>query len=65
MQQIGQILKEVKAHGITILLIEQNLHFAASVADTHHLLVQGEIVEVMTNAQMKSREQELLTYLGV
>jgi len=64
-QQIGQILREVKAHGITILLIEQNLHFAASVADTHHLLVQGEIAEVMTNAQMKTREQELLTYLGV
>jgi branched-chain amino acid transport system ATP-binding protein len=64
-QQIGQILKEVKAQGITILLIEQNLHFAASVADIHHLLVQGEIVEVMSNAQMKAREQELLTYLGV
>ena len=64
-QQIGRILSEVKAHGITILLIEQNLRFAASIADTHNLLVQGEIAEVMSNAQMKAREGELLTYLGV
>ena len=64
-QQVGQILRDVKAHGITILLIEQNLRFATSVAEKHYLLAHGEIVEVMSNDEMKRRENELLAYLGV
>jgi len=64
-QQVGRILSEVKAHGITILLIEQNLRFATTVAETHYLLAQGQIVEVMSNTEMKVREREMLTHLGV
>ena len=64
-QQVGQILRDVKAHGITILLIEQNLRFATSIAEKHYLLAHGEIVEVMSNDEMKRRERELLAYLGV
>ena len=64
-QQVGRILSEVKAHGITILLIEQNLRFATTVAETHYLLAQGQIVEVMSNSEMKVREREMLTHLGV
>jgi len=64
-QQVGQILREVKDHGISILLIEQNLRFATAVAEKHYVVAQGEIVEVMSNDQMKARENELLTLLGV
>ncbi len=64
-QQVGQILREVKSHGITILLIEQNLRFATSVAEKHYVIAQGEIVEVMSNDEMKRRENELLALLGV
>jgi branched-chain amino acid transport system ATP-binding protein len=64
-QQVGQILRDVKSHGITILLIEQNLRFATLVAEKHYLLVHGEIVEVMSNDEMKAREKELLAHLGV
>ena len=63
-EQMVDAILTMKKEGVSIVVSEQNLHFAASVADTHHLLVQGEIAEVMTNAQMKAREQELLTYLG-
>jgi branched-chain amino acid transport system ATP-binding protein len=64
-QQIGVILNEVKSHGITILLIEQNLHFATTIADRHYLLAQGEIVQSLENSEVVSREHELLEYLGV
>ncbi len=64
-QQVGQILREVKSHGITILLIEQNLRFATTVAERHYVIAQGEIVEVMSNDEMKKREDELLALLGV
>ena len=64
-QQIGAIIGEAKRHGVTILLIEQNLRFATGVAEKHHLLAEGQIVEVLTNEEMLAREGELLHHLGV
>ena len=63
--QIGDILRDVKAQGVTVLLIEQNVHFAATVADRHYLIVHGEIVQSLGNDEVKQRERELLTYLGM
>ncbi|MEV0643785.1 ABC transporter ATP-binding protein [Phytomonospora sp. NPDC050363] len=63
--RIGEIIREVKAAGVTVLLIEQNVHFAATVADRHHLLAEGRIVERLDNDQVRSREHELLDYLGI
>ena len=64
-QQIGGIIEEAKRHGATILLIEQNLRFATRVAERHNLLDHGHIVESLTNEEVKAREGELLTHLGV
>ncbi|NKZ06698.1 ABC transporter ATP-binding protein [Actinomadura latina] len=64
-QQIGAILREVKAAGVTVLLIEQNVHFAATVADRHYLLAEGRIVDALDNDQVREREHELLDYLGI
>lgn len=64
-QQIGDILRTVKENGVTVLLIEQNLHFATSLADRHHLIANGQIVEALANSEVKQREHELLEYLGI
>jgi branched-chain amino acid transport system ATP-binding protein len=64
-RQIGDIMRNVKAQGGTILLIEQNLHFATTVADRHYLLAEGRVVEAFDNAEVKRREHELLEYLGI
>jgi branched-chain amino acid transport system ATP-binding protein len=64
-QQIGEIIHTVKAHGVTVLLIEQNVHFASTVADRHYLIAQGRVVESLDNAEVKQREHELLEYLGI
>jgi branched-chain amino acid transport system ATP-binding protein len=64
-RQIGDILRNVKARGGTVLLIEQNLHFATTVADRHYLLAEGRVVEAFDNAEVKRREHELLGYLGI
>jgi branched-chain amino acid transport system ATP-binding protein len=64
-QQIAAILRDAKAEGRAVLLIEQNLHFATSVADRHYLLGQGEIVATLGNDEVKAREAELLQHLGI
>jgi branched-chain amino acid transport system ATP-binding protein len=64
-EQIGAALREVREQGGTVLLIEQNVRFASTVADRHYLLAQGRVVQSLDNAQVRSRERELLTHLGI
>jgi len=63
--QIGDILRDVKAAGVTVLLVEQNVRFASTVADRHYLLAQGRVAQTLDNAEVKEREHELLEYLGI
>ena len=64
-QRIGEIIREIKAHGVGVLLVEQNVTFASTVADRHYLLAQGEVVEHLDNDEFRAREKELLDHLGV
>ncbi|MBF9132597.1 ABC transporter ATP-binding protein [Plantactinospora sp. S1510] len=63
--RIGAIIREIKATGVGVLLIEQNVKFAATVADRHYLLSQGHIVETLDNSDFQRREGELLKHLGI
>jgi branched-chain amino acid transport system ATP-binding protein len=63
--RIGAIIREIKADGVGVLLIEQNVKFAATVADRHYLLSQGRIVETLDNSEFQQREGELLKHLGI
>jgi branched-chain amino acid transport system ATP-binding protein len=64
-QRIGEIIREAKRHGIAVLLVEQNVSFASTVADRHYLLAQGRVVESLDNADFQRREGELLAHLGM
>ena len=64
-QQIAAILRDAKAEGRTVLLVEQNLRFATGVADRHYLLSHGTIVATLGNDDVRARESELLQHLGI
>jgi branched-chain amino acid transport system ATP-binding protein len=64
-RQIGDILRTVREHGVTVLLIEQNLRFATTVADRHYLLAEGRIAESLDNGEVERRRHELLGHLGI
>jgi len=64
-QQIQKILRGLKAEGMAMLLVEQNLHFALSLADRHTLLVDGEVKETLTTPEVRARNRELLDHLSV
>ena len=63
--RIGEIIREVKQSGAGVLLIEQNVKFAATVADRHYLLAQGQVVESLDNTAFVERQSELLEHLGI
>ncbi|WP_122260726.1 ABC transporter ATP-binding protein [Ornithinimicrobium cerasi] len=64
-QRIRDILLEVKARGTTVLLVEQNVKFAATVADRHYVLAEGSVAADLDNAEFTARQSELLEYLGI
>jgi branched-chain amino acid transport system ATP-binding protein len=64
-QRIGEIIRQLKARGFTILLVEQNFRFAATVADRHYIMEDGHVVDVMTADDVTRSMDKLQAYLGV
>ena len=64
-QQIGTVLRTLKSKGFTMLLVEQNFHFAATVADRHYVVQNGRVVDAIANTELAGRVDQLRDYLGV
>lgn len=64
-QQIGATIARLKAEGFTIVLVEQNFHFASSVADRHYIVEQGRVIDTIANADLEANIDKLHAYLGV
>jgi branched-chain amino acid transport system ATP-binding protein len=64
-QQIGRTIREIKSRGFTVLLVEQNFRFAATVADRHYVMEHGKIVDMFENSQLDANMDKLHEYLGV
>ena len=64
-EHIGNVIRQLKSRGYTILLVEQSLDFAMSVADRHHVVEHGQVVESVGNDQLVAAPTSLQSYLGV
>ena len=64
-QQIRHTIGMLKAQGFTVLLVEQNFHFAATVADRHYVMEHGRIVDEFSTPELKANMGKLHEYLGV
>jgi branched-chain amino acid transport system ATP-binding protein len=64
-QQIGRTIREIKQRGFTVLLVEQNFRFAATVADRHYVMEHGRVVDMIPNRALAANMDKLHDYLGV
>ncbi|MBV9346981.1 MAG: ABC transporter ATP-binding protein [Pseudolabrys sp.] len=64
-QQIGRTIRTLKERGFTILLVEQNFRFAATVADRHYVMENGKVVDQFNNSELDANVDKLHDYLGV
>ncbi|MEH2476969.1 branched-chain amino acid transport system ATP-binding protein [Nitrobacteraceae bacterium AZCC 2146] len=64
-QQIGHTIARLKSEGFTILLVEQNFRFAATVADRYYIVEHGKIIDGFANSELSANMDKLHTYLGV
>jgi branched-chain amino acid transport system ATP-binding protein len=64
-QALGKLIGQLKGKGFTIVLVEQNFHFAADLADRHYVIDRGVIADLITRDELPSNTEKLNQYLGV
>jgi len=64
-QQIGRTIAELKREGFTILLVEQNFRFAATIADRYFVMEHGRVIDAFANSELSANMGKLHEYLGV
>ena len=64
-ETIEQILREMVSEGLTVLLIEHNMHFVRRVADTCAYLDDGIIAKVGPTAEVLDDKNVRNSYLGL
>jgi branched-chain amino acid transport system ATP-binding protein len=64
-EQMVLMILELKSQGVSILLSEQNLHFAALVADRAYVLEKGQIRHEGSMAELSANEEIRRAYLSI
>lgn len=64
-QDVIDIVDDLNERGITVLLVEQNVHVALELADRNYVIDQGEIVWEGTSEALEESRAVLDRYLGV
>ncbi|WP_225028647.1 ABC transporter ATP-binding protein [Xinfangfangia pollutisoli] len=64
-QTLARVIRELKARGFTIIMVEQNFRFAAPLADRFFIIEHGSVVEEIHQADLAARMDDIRTWLGV
>ncbi|HRJ59684.1 MAG TPA: ABC transporter ATP-binding protein [Azospirillaceae bacterium] len=64
-ERLGQVLTFLRGRGYTVVLVEQNFHFAAPLADRHYVIEHGQVVETVLKEELKEKTELLNSYLSV
>jgi branched-chain amino acid transport system ATP-binding protein len=64
-QQIGAVIRKLKERGFTVLLVEQNVRFAARLADRHYVVEHGTVIDTLTAADVAGDFERIQNYLKV
>jgi branched-chain amino acid transport system ATP-binding protein len=64
-QEIARTIGRLKQAGFTMVLVEQNFHFAATVADRHYVIEQGRVVDSIASSELPQNAAKLEAYLGI
>ena len=64
-QTLGETIRDLKRRGLTIVLVEQNFHFAAPLADRHYIIEHGQVAETIGAADVEAKAEHINRYLSV
>jgi branched-chain amino acid transport system ATP-binding protein len=63
-QQVFQMIAEIRGQGTTVLLVEQNAHMALSIGDRGYVLETGQLVAEGNPEALWNNDQVRAAYLG-
>jgi branched-chain amino acid transport system ATP-binding protein len=64
-RKLGEVIRTLRAKGITVVLVEQNFRFAAPLADRFYVMERGKIVKQFAQSELASQSGLLQEFLGV
>ena len=64
-QALARMIRMLKSKGYTIVMVEQNFHFAAPLADRFYVMEHGKIVEHFESSELAAKQSVLNELLGV
>ena len=64
-QRLGEIIRQLKSQGYTIVLVEQNFRFAAPLADRMYVIEHGRVVAEIAQQELAEKREFLQEFLGV
>ena len=64
-QELGRIIQQLKAEGLSMLLVEQNLPFALQLADYVYVMSKGRMVYEAPPHLLAQNEEVKAQYLGI
>ena len=64
-REVLQVVVRLRAHGVSILLVEQNARAALAVADRAYVLEMGKVVLTGKSSDLASDPRIIETYLGI
>lgn len=63
--RIGELILQLKQRGYTVLLVEQNLHFAAELGDRYYLVEGGRVAQTLDRSGLAREFEQVSARLGV
>jgi len=64
-QRIGELLRQLRAIGTTVLIAEQNMHFCLGIASHATVIDKGQIVHTGTIEELKANDHVRRRYLAL
>jgi branched-chain amino acid transport system ATP-binding protein len=64
-RKLGEVISQLRSRGYTIVLVEQNFHFAAPLADRHYVIEHGRVAEEIEAGELDAKRDRLNEYLSV
>jgi branched-chain amino acid transport system ATP-binding protein len=64
-QRLGEVIRQLRGKGYTIVLIEQNFRFVAPLADRHYVIEHGQVIESISKDDMGAKQHLLDELLAV
>ncbi len=63
--KLKEVIRKLTGSGMTILLVEEKIPFALSVADQVYFMVKGKIEHHASREELEGRQEMFVRYLGV